>query len=679
MVSVEATVPNLDPAARPVGQVDGAGRVRPGAAGLRLPVAVLTLTFLVALAARLLAHDLVITADEDNWMRRAGGFTYGILNGQLGRTYQNGHPGVTTMWVAMLTLGPERMLQYADRVHNQRLVGRVPGFWDALVAARPGFALVTALLVTLMAGLAWRIFGGLVASLAGLLLALEPFYLAISQLVHMDAMLAGCMVASVLAALIRWTRDGGRGWLILSGVLAGLAILSKVPAIFLLPFVPMLGAGLLAPAWLRGDVDRREALVRLAVDALIWTTATVLAFMAFWPAIWVLGPAEVLGRIAAFTRETGGQPHEQGSFFWGQQTADPGPFFYPVAMAFRLAPLTVLGLALAAGFSWRLAPRDRWPALALLGYALGFLLMMTLGAKKLDRYVLPILPALCVLAALGLAAAYSWLHARMAAVGAARGPWRGAAAALVVLLAVWPAAFTYPYFLTYYSPLLGGGPAAQRLVMVGNGEGLDQVAAWLNTRPNAADLRITAHSFDILQALIVASGEPLRDRVSPDTDYVVLYRFQMQIGHSPRVLDEYLNRHTPEHVVIINGVEYARIYRGPKQRVAQGSRAVTAQERRGSAVTAQERRGSAVTAQERRGLKPPPTIDASRCDAQGVPGQRRGSDCRIVGGGFNPRPVPDPDSRAARSAPRIDGAASGCIPRPAPDSHVVGLRLEPAS
>jgi len=43
----------------------------------------------------------------------------------------------------------------------------------------------------------------------------------------------------------------------------------------------------------------------------------------------------------------------------------------------------------------------------------------------------------------------------------------------------------------------------------------------------------------------------------------VLYRFQIQIGHSPRVLDEYLNRRTPEHVVSINGIEYARIYRGP--------------------------------------------------------------------------------------------------------------------
>ena len=57
----------------------------------------------------------------------------------------------------------------------------------------------------------------------------------------MDAILSGCMVASVLAALVAWTRGGGRGWLVGSGVLAGLAILSKVPAVYLLAFVPALG------------------------------------------------------------------------------------------------------------------------------------------------------------------------------------------------------------------------------------------------------------------------------------------------------------------------------------------------------------------------------------------------------------------------------------------------------
>src|SRR3954463_14960953 len=127
MVSIEAT----ERAPRPAADVVAA-RTTGTSRRWALPLVVLTVIFLLSFGARLLAHDVVITADEDNWMRRAGGFTYGLLNGQFGRTYQNGHPGVTTMWLAMLTLGPQRMVQYADRVTNLRLVGRADGFWDAL-------------------------------------------------------------------------------------------------------------------------------------------------------------------------------------------------------------------------------------------------------------------------------------------------------------------------------------------------------------------------------------------------------------------------------------------------------------------------------------------------------------------------------------------------------------------
>src|SRR5207253_1500066 len=48
--------------------------------------------FLLALLPRLLNLGLFPTSDEDSWMRRTGGFTFGLVNNQLGRTYQNGHP-----------------------------------------------------------------------------------------------------------------------------------------------------------------------------------------------------------------------------------------------------------------------------------------------------------------------------------------------------------------------------------------------------------------------------------------------------------------------------------------------------------------------------------------------------------------------------------------------------------
>jgi hypothetical protein len=553
----------------------------PGVAGSRRasrsavsPLAILLAAALIlGAAARLVASDVAITADEDNWMRRAGGFTYGLLNGQFGRTYQNGHPGVTTMWITLLTLGPDRTVEFADRVHNQRFVGRVPGFWEALVDARLGFAVSTSVLVALIAIFTWRLFGPVLGILAAILVGLEPFFLAISQLVHMDAVLSGCMVASVLAGLVRTASGGHVAWVALSGLLAGLSLLSKSPAVYLALFVPALlilgGSG--ADTCKAASLDLRRRLPQLVggpdssrpvssrlIDLAIWSGTTLLTIVALWPAIWVLGPSEVLDRIAAFTSETGGRPHEAGTFFLGSPMADPGPRFYPVALAFRLAPLTILGLV-ALVFSWPRAPATwRPPVHWLVAYCLGFGLMMTLGAKKLDRYILPLFPALGVLAAVGLhAVATRWsAHTRSA------GP-RAVAALALAALVIWPAASAYPYFLSYYNPLLGGGAAAQRAVMVGNGEGLDQVANWINAQPNAENLWVVAHSYDILQPMMLASGEPLRDRVPSNADYVVLYLFQTQIGHSPRVLAEYWDRHEPDLRVWINGIEYARIYRGP--------------------------------------------------------------------------------------------------------------------
>src|SRR5215210_1564970 len=202
-------------------------------------VAVLALAlFALALVPRWLGRDVFVTSDEDSWMRRAGGFAYGMSHGLPGRTYQNGHPGVLTMELAILGQGPGGAEQYADPVTgNPRLVTAVPGFFEGLVEARRAFALANAGLVVLLALLTWRLFGGGPAVIAGLLLALDPFYLAHSQLVHLDALLAGCMGLAALCGLIRWGAGGGRRWVITGGMFSGLALLAKVPAVFLVGFV----------------------------------------------------------------------------------------------------------------------------------------------------------------------------------------------------------------------------------------------------------------------------------------------------------------------------------------------------------------------------------------------------------------------------------------------------------
>ena len=178
------------------------------------------------------------------------------------------------------------------------------------------------------------------------------------------------------------------------------------------------------------------------------------------------------------------------AFFRGQVVADPGPWFYFVALWFRATPLTLLGSALAiAGLLWRKraptmpgtpnheAPEGRkslvdseprgglaldrgstMVALGLLAYAMLFLIVITLSRKKFDRYMLPALLAGDVLAGIGLAHAVTSLWS----IG-----WAGrtrphvavalTSVALVVVQAVVLLAPVLPsYYLAYYNPLAGG-------------------------------------------------------------------------------------------------------------------------------------------------------------------------------------------------------------------------------
>jgi hypothetical protein len=302
----------------------------------------------------------------------------------------------------------------------------------------------------------------------------------------------------------------------------------------------------------------------LTVDLAIWGLTLAATVGLLWPALWALGPVEVFSRVVAFTRETGGQPDEVGSFFFGQVGADPGPLYYPVSTLFRLSPFATIGLILLAVLGWGLPRATRLRLGWLLIFAGGFALMMALAPKKFDRYVLPIFPTLVVLASVGWWALAERLGRQRRWPSPARGRLvrAGLGAALIALL-VWPLASTHPYPLAFYNPLLGGGPMAQRTVMVGNGEGLDQAARWLASQPGAADSRVAAHSFDILAALIPGDGEPLREGVPDDADYIVTYGRRIQMHRWGPALDRYLAANPPVYTVWINGIEYVHVHPGP--------------------------------------------------------------------------------------------------------------------
>ncbi|MDP8922330.1 MAG: glycosyltransferase family 39 protein [Chloroflexota bacterium] len=541
------TFPHPELARRPIVGVSPATRARV------LALTSALLLFLVSLYPRAINLGGYLTTDEGNWMGRTALFARALLDGDPAGTYQSGHPGVMTMWASLIGMGPERALALGSYVRPDGLE-KAPNYLETLHLARRSFAVLTSLAVVLVALLTWRLFGLGPALLAGVLLALEPFFLAHSIVAHVDSNVTTWLTVSILSALVYFWAGGGRGYLVASGLAAGLAFLSKAPSAFLPLFIPLVALGSLVAT--RRLADGR-AWARLVADGLMWGLLALVVALALWPAF----RADAIGTLTqmiGYTEAVGGSDHE--NYFMGQPVGDPGLLYYLVSLGFRLTPVTMLGLALlVVGLLpfGRRAPAG-WAArvgiLAL--FCVLFVLMMSTAPKKFDRYLLPIFPTLEILAAVGL-----WLALRRlpGALGA-----RALPLALVVVgvAQAAPVALVYPYYLAYYNPLLGGGAAAQKAIVVGWGEGLDVVMRYLNERPDAERLTVAGFYPRVMNAQF--QGSVLSDKQFDYAmaDYIVLYVNARQRDLADR-LRTLTRGKRPELLVKINGIEYARLYAVP--------------------------------------------------------------------------------------------------------------------
>jgi 4-amino-4-deoxy-L-arabinose transferase-like glycosyltransferase len=359
------------------------------------------------------------------------------------------------------------------------------------------------------------------------------------------------MAIALLAAATRWLSDGHAGFLVLSAVAGGMAFVTKSPSAFLVLAVPVIAAIGTRP-W-HGLAQVRAYFLGL----LVWAGIAGLAAFALWPAL-ATQPVDTVSRMIRFTLAEGGQPHGPGNFFMGEPVSVPGPLFYPVALLFRLTPITIIGMLCLAVFSWwrKGVLRSTPSAWVLMGLVIAFAVFMNVGAKKLDRYILPAIPLIDVLAGCGLWAGTHWLLMRTK-------DWQGYARLVTALplaiLVFQPVAWrsVLPYPLSYYSPVVGGGAAAQRMILVGWGEGLDQAATYINAQPDGGSARVAVY-FPLtvnFQALVTGTVVSYGSNVTPT--YVVDYINARQRNQIPaQVVGK-----VPEYVIRINGIDYARVYR----------------------------------------------------------------------------------------------------------------------
>jgi 4-amino-4-deoxy-L-arabinose transferase-like glycosyltransferase len=549
-------------------------------------LAVYLAIFLVVLIPRIVNLDTFMTADEDDQIIFAHHFLRATLTGDWSGLRVLAYPGVPTLILGAAGVGSRYLAHYAGwlpltwvQAGLYTTLDQVAArFWlfehphDFLVWVRVPMALLASLSIVGIYFLAKRLTGERIALLATLIIAFDPFILAHSRVIHVDAPLSFFMFLSFLAFLLYLDRGLWR-WLILSGLFGGLAVLSKTPAVLLGPILVISGA--LFAAFPPPEGPRSVRWKRLAVALLGWGVVVLAAVFALWPTMWSrpLFALQAIFRSNLYGVSIGAHPTT--GIFWGDWQTDQSPLYYLLVFPYHLTPLTTAGVLaglamIGAGLVARWRKPTNWSstvlplALGLVVYAAIFVVPISAVARRGDRYILPLFLVSGLLSALALWWLTTLVRKRLPTLVTRFRLTSFYLVGMALLLQILFVLFYHPYYLAYFNPLMGGARTAPYRLPIGSGEGLELAAQYLNDL-DREELPVVAAWYS-RQFAPYYQGRTIdlsNQTAALTADYTVFYLNQVQRGFPSQEILDYFRQREPAHVVSVRGLDYAWIYEGP--------------------------------------------------------------------------------------------------------------------
>lgn len=536
--------------------------------------------FALLLIPRLADLDALVTPDEPLWIARSANFYEAITNGDLRDTYQYVHPGVPIMWLGALGYYlhipdmPDLMggaLPVRNRAVQDVLETNGYSILDVLMELRRVVIVASALVVLGLFLCLKRIANFWAAAAAVAFLALDPLHIGFTRLLHLDGLSANLIIFAVIAFswyLQTWSKRA----LILTGVITGLACLTRTASAIVGPFFALIALVDIGLATRVDSTNFRPLLRQYAVALVVAGALAFIAFCAFWPAMWV-APLDTLSTLWSGSRDLAESGSDLDIYFLGHVSNDPGWRYYPVVLAHRLSGFTAVGIVIAIAAAMR--PRDlgarfnRRLAAHLGTFAAVYMVILSASPKKLDRYVLPSVVALDLVAGLAWVTAAVWLGQKLIRTSTVGAGWASAALVIAVLLGQTDyASQSRPFYIGASSPLFGGVAGARDDFSFSWGEGGKEVAEALEQLPGIENATVTGGplpaTIDYYLPFRVQApeyGSNLRTaREWMNTDYIVVSfpEIQRQL-YSPKLL-AWLEQQQPIATVSTKEGMYARIY-----------------------------------------------------------------------------------------------------------------------
>ncbi|MBI3165381.1 MAG: glycosyltransferase family 39 protein [Chloroflexi bacterium] len=542
-------------------------------------------TFLVvilltlAIVPRLSALDSFVTIDEPFWLSVGANYYYALGQRELQNTVYEYHPAVTTM--SFITAA------FLVDFPNYRGLGQ--GYFDVdkekfdpfliehghdpmvlLYLSRifqVAFIILFALIIFYLLS---KLFGDEKAFFITVFISSAPYFLGHSRVLSHEAMVAFFALASIVGMLAYLEFERKWYYLLISGVSAALAQLTKSSAMAMFPVIAlMLTIAIFSAARERGL--KSAFLEHLKIFG-IWLGWLALAYFILWPGMWVAPGRmlyEVYGNAVSYAF--------QGSRLQVTQELQPSTFSldsmggsilnFILQIFTKETPFSWLGLALAV---WSLRRRDAALEKKLMLYlfvnAIMFILLFSAAqGRNSPHYIMSAHASMDMIAALGWVSFSGLILNQDNRINFQI---KAGSAIFILMLQLGSALIYYPYYYTYRNPVIVNAPLSDY------GEGFEQAAAYLAQKPNADSLKVLAfrgrgpfsyffpgETMLFNPLFLEEPGMPSMIERLQQADYLVVNDALRPRTPRTELFVSALDGATPEHSIFINGVSTIRIYR----------------------------------------------------------------------------------------------------------------------
>lgn len=263
-------------------------------------------------------------------------------------------------------------------------------------------------------------FDGKTALYTLILTTFQPFFIGISRHFHADGLVTSFMVTSAFTSIYfliycektglkkqnPFFRDKNNLWVILSGVLGGLALLSKSAAIFLIPYVFFIS--------LIHSYFYKKTFWFYFRFICTWFTFMAATYFILFPAMW-FKPLEILKRIFVNEGLNIVSNARDGSNVFYYYLEPLSRVLTPVFLLSFVIGSAVIGFLIkeyfksekfiSKGKNKKHVETDTKKTTVILmvaGYVIFYLIQMSIVDQKMERYLMPLIPVLALIGAIGI-------------------------------------------------------------------------------------------------------------------------------------------------------------------------------------------------------------------------------------------------------------------------------------